>query len=321
LEEPWNQAVRITDMVCSKVVVLVLSYNGKHLLEEALSSYLKCDYPNYELVVIDNGSRDGTRDFVGNRFRRVKVIRAEKNLGYSGGLNLGLDYAFNSTDAEFVLISNNDVKIDKNAISELVKIAKTDKKIGFVTGKVYYYERPNVLQTVGKHADPVRWNGDHIGNREEDIGQYDTVSDRFFIDDIYTLVSRDMYKSTGGYDTTFFLESEEYDWQARAKKLGYKIMYTPYAKLWHKESMTIGKDSGLKAYYDARNPMLVVLLHKSPAFFRKYFWFHLRLDIFRGSLVSLKQGKIVTALAKWLGFFEGLHWAFRNKKISVRHFI
>ena len=69
----------------------------------------------------------------------------------------------------------------------------------------------------------------------------------------------------------FFLQAEEYDWQARAKKLGYKIMYTPHAKLWHKESMTIGKHSALKAYYDARNPMLVILLHKSPDFFRKYF--------------------------------------------------
>lgn len=308
-------------MAGSKVVVLVLSYNGKYLLDEALSSYLQSDYPNYEIVVIDNGSGDGTIDYVGSRFRTVKVIRTEKNLGYSGGLNLGLQYAFDRTDAKFALLSNNDVRIDRHAISELVKIAAKDKKIGFVTGKVYYYESPNILQTVGKYADPIRWNGDHIGNKEEDTGQYDTVSERLFIDDIYTLVSRRMYEDTGGYNTTFFLESEEYDWQARAKKLGYRIMYTPHARLWHKESMTIGRDSPLKAYYDARNPMIVILLHKCSRFFRRYFWLHLTEDVLWSSLVSLRRGRITHAVAKWQGFISGFFWAFRQKKLTIKHLI
>ena len=127
-----------------KVFVLVLSYNGKHLLEDSLSSYLENDYPNFEVVVIDNGSTDRTIEYVERCFPKSKVIRIEKNLGYSGGFNFGLDFAFNKNDADYALISNNDVKADKNVISELVKVAKTDEKIGFVTGKAYYYERPNV---------------------------------------------------------------------------------------------------------------------------------------------------------------------------------
>ncbi len=304
-----------------KVIVLILSYNGRHLLREAISSYLENEYPNFEITVIDNGSIDNTQRFVRENFSQVRLLRIDKNLGYSGGFNLGLEYAFGRNEADYALISNNDVRVDSKAIAELVSIAKTDKKIGFVTGKVYYYDRPNILQTVGKYEDPIRWNGDHVGNNEEDTGQYDKISERYFIDDIFTLVSRELYKMTGGYNTMFFLQAEEYDWQARAKRLGFKIIYTPYAKLWHRDSMTIGRDSTQKIYYDFRNPMLVILLHKDPQFFRRYFWYHLLKDVIRGSLVSLKQGRIGLASAKWGGFLSGIGWGIRNRRFTLRHFI
>lgn len=304
-----------------KVSVLILSYNGKYLLEDAISSYLDNDYPNFDVVVIDNGSNDKTQEYVEENFPEAKVIRIEKNRGYSGGFNFGLDYAFNKNKADYVLVTNNDVKVDRRVVSELVQIALQDEKIGFVTGKVFYHEKPTILQTVGKKEDPIRWNGNHIGRGEEDSGQYDEICERFFIDDVFTLVSRELFIETGGYDTTFFLEAEEYDWQARAKNLGYKIMYTPHAKIWHKESMTIGKVSPLKAFYDARNPMLVILLHKSPQFFKRYFWLHFGKDIIKGSLVSLKQGKVLLSIAKWRGFFSGVWWGFINRKFTRKHFI
>lgn len=303
-----------------KVIVLVLSYNGKHLLDEALTSYLANDYPNFEITVIDNGSIDGTVGFIKEKFPRVKVIRTEKNLGYSGGFNLGLDYAFNKDSADYALVTNNDVKADKKTISELVKVAETDKKIGFVTGKVYFYDQPNILQSVGKKEDPIKWNGEHIGNKEEDRGQYDQISERAFSDDIYTLVSKRLYADIGGYDTLFRFQSEEYDWQARAKEKGYKIMYTPYAKLWHKASATIGKDSAFKAYYDARNPMLVILLHKSPDFFRRYFWNHVRI-ILLTLLRRIKHLRFYTALKTIEGLFSAIWWGLNHRKLTLRHFI
>jgi GT2 family glycosyltransferase len=303
------------------VIVLILSYNGKHLLEDSISSYLTNDYPNFEVVVIDNGSNDRTNEWVDHNHPGVSVLRTDKNLGYSGGFNFGLDYAFNKKNADYVLITNNDVKADFKIISELVKVAESDPMIGFVTGKVYYYDQPATLQTVGKYEDPVRWNGEHIGKKEIDKGQYDQVAERIFADDIFTLVSRKLYLDTGGYDTTFRFQAEEYDWQARGKKLGYKIYYTPYAKIWHKDSMTIGKRSAFKAYYDARNPMLVILKHKSPEFFRKYFWQHFKNGIIRSSLVSLKQLRPKVSFAIWRGFVSGLIWGFKNKQFSVRHFI
>ncbi len=305
-----------------KVIVLILSYNGKYLLDDSISSYLSNDYPNFSVAVIDNGSTDGTKEYVEENFPKVNLIRLEKNRGYSGGFNFGLDWAFNKQEGvDYVVVTNNDVKVDSKVISELVKVARTDKMIGFVTGKAYYFDEPEILQTVGKKSHPLYWNGGHIGSKEIDKGQYDKVEERYFADDIFTLVSKNLYNETGGYDETFQFQSEEYDWQARAKSKGYKIMYTPYAKIWHKESMTIGKQSAFKAYYNARNPMLVILKHKSPDFFRKYFWAHFKMDVLRDSLVRIKKLRLKTAWSIWMGFFSGLKWGFKNKKFTRKHFI
>jgi GT2 family glycosyltransferase len=245
----------------------------------------------------------------------------KKNRGYSGGFNFGLDYAFNQNDSKYAIITNNDVKVDSKLITELVKVAETDEMIGFVTGKVYYYDKPDTLQTVGKKEDPVYWNGGHIGSKEVDKGQYEEVAERYFADDIYTLASKKMYDEIGAYDENFLFQSEEYDWQARAKEKGYKIMYTPGAKIWHKESMTIGKQSPFKAFFDARNPMIVVLKYKSPDFFRKYFWTHFKRGVFKNSLVRIKKLRIKTAWSIWMGFFSGIRWGFKNKKFTRKHFI
>ncbi len=301
----------------NKVIVLVLSYNGKYLLDECLTSYTQNSYKNKEIVVIDNGSTDNTKQYVEENYPSVKVLRTEVNLKYSGGFNFGFKYAFDEQKCDYVLVTNNDIKADRELINELVKVAETNDRIGFVTGKVYYYDEPNVLQTVGKKEHPILWSGGHIGNKEEDKGQYDEVCERYFADDVFTLVRKQLYDDIGGYDTIFEFQSEEYDWQARAKEKGYKIMYTPFAKLWHKESMTIGKASAFKLYYDAKNPFIVVMKHKSPEFIRKYFWYHLKNSIVLTSLVSIKRLNFKVLFAVWRGFLSAIIWGIRQRKLRI----
>lgn len=304
-----------------KVIVLILSYNGKQLLDDSVTSYLANDYPNFEVVVIDNGSNDGSAEYVKLHYPKAKIISIEKNRGYSGGFNFGLEYAFKNQNADYVVVTNNDVKVDTKVISSLVKIARKDEMTGFVTGKVYYFDKPDTLQTVGKKEHPIYWSGGHIGNREKDIGQFDNIEERFFADDIFTLVSRKLYNDIGAYDENFQFQSEEFDWQARAKEKDFKIMYTPGAKIWHKDSMTIGKQSAFKAYFDARNPMIVILKYKSADFFRRYFWQHFKLGVFRNSLVRIKKLRPHVAWNIWMGFFSGMIWGFKHRKFTKKHFM
>jgi len=183
--------------MAKKVIVLILSYNGKQLLEDSVSSYLANDYENFEVVVIDNGSTDGTKEYVEKNWPKVRVLRTEKNLGYSGGFNFGLEYAFDQKTADYVLITNNDVRADSRVISELVQTGESDPKIGFVTGKVYFYDQPDTLQTVGYYEDKLRWVGGHSGANEKDQGQYDRIEERFFSDDIFMLVKKKLYDEVG----------------------------------------------------------------------------------------------------------------------------
>lgn len=283
------------------VYVLILSYNGKELLYESIPSYLSNNYSRFKVMVVDNGSTDHTEEFLKTNFPEVLCIRTEVNLGYSGGMNLGLEYAFKKEYVDYVLVSNNDVKADCNVIQELVKVALLDRMIGFVTGKVYYYSDPSRLQSVGKKFHPVRWNGGHIGNNEIDHGQYEIICERYFADDIFTLVSKHMFLETGGYDILFRFQGEEYDWQARAKKLGFKIFYTPHARIWHKESATIGKVSPIKLFYDARNPLLVIRRHKTFRFFVRFFFFHVLNSVLIPSLRMFYKGQRKEAAALWKG--------------------
>jgi GT2 family glycosyltransferase len=303
-----------------KIIVLILSYNGKDLLKDSITSYKENNYQYFNIVVVDNGSTDGTKEYVELNFPGIKVLRSNLNLKYSGGLNFGLKYAFDTQKADYALITNNDVVADKGLISALVETAKSYEKAGFVIGKVYYYDQPDTFQTVGKEYDPVLWNGGHIGHMEKDTGQYETIAERAWCDDIYWLVKRELYEKTGGYDTEFAFQGEDFDWQVRAKQVGFKIIYTPLAKLWHKESMTIGKASPFKAYYDARNPIIVHMKYRTPDEFRRFF--HIRCkNLFNSSFKQLIKFQFRHAWANVSGLSSAIKWGIKNKKLTIRHFI
>ena len=299
-----------------KVSVLILSYNGKHLLVEAIESYLNNDYGNFEVVVIDNGSTDGTQDYVNQKWPHVFVLRTEKNLGYSGGFNFGLDYAFNQQNADYVLITNNDVKADKNVIVQLLNVAETDNNIGFVTGKVLFYDHPEIIQTTGyENSNEKYWLFRHRGGNEKDVGQFDEIKELDFADDIFMLVNKAVYIKTKGYDTEFEFQAEQFDWQIRAKKEGFKIFYTPYAKIWHKESMTIGRTSPFKLYYNIRNSYVVRLKHRDKEFLRSFSRWYLRKQVLKPFLKNLMKLKFLMAWMIFKGYISALAWGVRHKKL------
>jgi GT2 family glycosyltransferase len=304
-----------------KAVVLILSYNGKELLEDSIRTYLTSEYSNFEVAVIDNGSKDGTAEYMRETWPHVKLIFMPENKGYSGGFIVGLKVAFGEMGADYVLITNNDVIADSKALPSLIRAAQTDPMIGFVTGKVYYAEDPNRLQTVGYFPHPIRWKAGHIGHREIDNGQHDQPAYREFIDDIYMLTTKEVYAKEPGYDPLFFLQCEQYDWQARAMRHGFKCYYTPDAKIWHKESMTIGKTSPMKAYHDSRNQLLVHMRNRPADKFKKFFWWYFPQQIIRNSLIALKNKDNKKFNAIWRGFFDAMKWGRQNKKLTLKHFV
>ena len=166
------------------------------------------NYSNFDVVMVDNASSDNSVAYVREKFPKVKLIQNSENLGYSVGFNIGLSYSMKK-GYEYSLVMNNDTEIDKNALHELVKTAEKDNKIGFTTGKVYYFYQPNTLQTVGRESCNKKLAGNLIGDGEVDNGQYDKIVDYEFVDDIFLLVRNEVLANVCGYDPDFFLQFEE----------------------------------------------------------------------------------------------------------------
>ena len=132
------------------VAVITLNYNGSSFLQECIDSILDSDYSNFKVIVVDNYSKDNSLELLERLYGsndKVIILKNNKNLGYSEGMNVGLDYGFNNLKADFCLAMNNDTFLDKEAINALVEVAKKDEKIGFVTGKVYYSESPYIADS------------------------------------------------------------------------------------------------------------------------------------------------------------------------------
>lgn len=220
-----------------RVYAITLNWNKKDDTIECVETLKKLTYPNYEIVVVDNGSIDGSAQAIKYKFPDVTVIENDENLGYALGFNSGIEFAYKK-GADYFLILNNDTVIEAGALTELVRLSESSEKIGFVSGKVYYFNEPQKLQTVGKLSHPVYLVGNHVGMGEYDYGQYNEIEEYDFIDDVFLLVRREVYERVGGYDENFFLHWEETDWCARVRRAGFRILYTPKAKIWHKGLLT-----------------------------------------------------------------------------------
>ena len=251
---------KITPGNLPKVIIISLNWNRKEDTIECINSLLELEYPDYEIVVVDNGSTDGSAESFKKTFLDITVIENKKNLGYALGMNKGIEYALEQ-NVKYVLILNNDTVIDKNALKELVNVAESDPKIGFVSGKAYYHSEPNKLQVVGKIFNPNIGVIQNVGGGEIDHGQYDEIREYKFLDDIFWLVRTEVFRKVGMYDTHFFLQFEETDLCARANKY-FKLVYTPHAKIWHKISQSAGGiGNPTTTYYFARNR--VVFMRKN----------------------------------------------------------
>ncbi len=299
--------------VAPKVWAITLNWNGKEDTLACLASLQDLDYPNYEIVVVDNGSSDGSVAAIREAFPDVSIVENVDNLGYADGFNAGLQFAYDH-GGDYFLILNNDTVVDPRALTELVGVAEQDETIGFVSGKVYWYDKPGTLQTAGRYNDPMILAGGHVGGNEKDRGQYENVEDYDFVDDVYLLVRRAVYERVGGYDPNFFLYFEETDWCARVRRAGFRIVYAPKAKIWHKgniggASTTLSPE---RHYFLTRNQVIFVARNASRAHLRRYLLWSLRTEAVDAARY-VKHGYLKHPLARLRGLGSGLWWWWKNR--------
>ncbi len=240
------------------VGIIVLTWNGREDTLGCLESLSQLDYPNLEIVVVDNGSTDGTVSAVQERFPMVTVLENVENLGYTGGNNVGLQYVL-AQGADYVLLLNNDTKVDPDFLHRLVDATEADSRIGMAGPTIYYHEQPEVIWSAGGAIDWRRGSTYMVGLNERDEGQFGTEPRPVdFVTGCCILVRREVLEQVGLLDERFFAYYEETEWCIRAVRAGYNVVHVPLAQVWHKITPSDRADSPLVHYYMTRNRLLLL---------------------------------------------------------------
>jgi GT2 family glycosyltransferase len=246
------------------VSLITLNLNQPAITEALLDSlFTKNTYPDIEIIVVDNASKVNPIPYWKEKYPAVKFIRSEVNLGFTGGNNLGIAQA----KGDYLFVINNDTEVTELLIARLVDTLERHPEIGVISPKINYFDKPDVLQYTG-YTDMNYYTARNkcIGQFEKDNGQYDYLTGKTgYAHGAAMLVKREVIEKVGALSDNFFIYYEELDWCERIKKAGYEVWVDMKALLYHKESMTVGKQSSFKEYYMNRNRILFNRKH-APAF-------------------------------------------------------
>jgi GT2 family glycosyltransferase len=223
-----------------RVAVLILNWNGRELTIDCLRSLMTVETPNVELILVDNGSTDGSVEAIRDRFgERVTVIANKQNLGFAGGNNAGIRHALD-TGADFVLLLNNDTVVDAALIDYMLQPFADDPRVGITGPKIYYYTPRDQIWFAGGRIFLARGTSCHVGIRQTDTGQYDRRTEIDYVTGCALMASRAVFESCGLLDPSYVAYYEDADFCMRARRAGFSIVYEPGGKVWHKISASTG---------------------------------------------------------------------------------
>jgi GT2 family glycosyltransferase len=284
-----------------KVSIIILNWNGWKDIVECLESLYQIDYPNYDVIVVDNGSEDesiemirkyaaGDLEIESNFFEfnpynkpiqifeytnkeleslsnkdtefdnldpnnKLILIKNDHNSGFSEGNNIGMKFSLEILNPDYILLLNNDTVVDIHFLAELVSFANNDTNIGIVGPKVSYYDNPDKIAYIGHNVDLC--NG-RITDPDFKYAKHASSSVKIdFIVGCGLLVKKSVIEDIGMLDQNYFLYYEDVDWCLRARNSGYKIVYVPKSKIWHK--IPLEENRSLNSYYYGnRNSFLLL---------------------------------------------------------------
>ena len=276
-------------MPAPKVYIIVLNYNRKDDTLDCLESLYRMKYPNFEVVMVDNGSNDGTALAVMEAYPHAHVIENRRNLMFSGGNNVGIRAAL-AEGADYVLLLNNDTVVAPDMLSKMVDAMRAHPEAGMAGPKIYYYPPKDGGTELIWYAGGIvkLWQGltAHRGIRERDTGQYKEVEYTEYITGCALLATRECLEKVGLLDPLYYIYAEDADLTMRARLAGYKLLFVPDAKMWHKvSSSTGGEFSSFKIKNKIRSNLRFFIRYTKPHHWLTIPWFVLG----RGILFTLKK--------------------------------
>lgn len=239
-------------MTSSLVVTVIPNWNLKADLGECLDSLSRVTYSPHRVVVVDNGSTDGSPDFVTARYPWAHLIVLPQNRGYAAALNAGIVHAL-ALGANYILVLNNDAVVEEEALTRLVDVLAADETIGLAAPKVLYYDHPERIFGLGDRA--YRWLPVPLGfgYKWRDRPRFAGIMEFDYVTGCAMLIHAHVFQDVGLFDTGFFMYYEDADFCRRVRERGYRIVCVGDAIVYHKASLSAGKDKAFTRRIRARN--------------------------------------------------------------------
>lgn len=287
-------------MTYLKVSIIILNWNNYKDTKECLESLKKISYSNYEVIIVDNGSENDSTQKLQKEFPQHTYLYNKDNLGFTGGNNIGMEYAIKA-GTDFVLVLNNDVIVANNFLELLVNIALKNPNIGIVGPAIYFYREPKKLSPTGGKINYWR-----INNKVYDLAK---PMEMDWIFGCCLLIKREVIETIGYFYVPFFISYEDVDYCVRAKRTGFKVIYEPKARIWHKSGTSLKKVSIFYYYYFNRNKLLFIK-RNAPIYIKYFYYFYFSLYLIFRILEKIIKKDTSAALAIkdslidfWMGNF------------------
>jgi len=242
------------------VGVVIVNHNLKDSLRETIESFKKVNYPDLKIVVSDNASSDGSQEMVKSLFPDVHLLAHKEEQGYARAASLAM--AFLADKTKYIFSTTNDVIVDPEIINVLVGYAEKNPSAGVLGTKIYFFDRPSVIWHAGARVHPAHGHTYHFGWERKDHPRYGKVRECDFVTGCGFLLRSEVIKKVGYFKEDLIFYCEDADLCYRVREEGYKIVYIPEAKMWHKVSTTLAKNRPLQLEYSTRNGLYLLQRHR-----------------------------------------------------------
>jgi hypothetical protein len=285
-----------------RISIVVLNMNGADVLRNCLRSIKEVDYEDLKVVVVDNGSTDGSQRIVPDEFPLFHLIENGRNLGVPEAQNIGIRHCLN-LGSDYVFVLNNDLILDREVIRELLKYS-AGSDIGISGPIVYWFQKPTVVQSAGSM---IRWNKG-ITHQMFSGETPNQMQDTYDIDYIgLPFVKAEVFDKVGFYDPAYFAYWEDADFCARVRRAGYRVISVSSAKIWHEGSHTTKKMSGFATYHFAKNRLRFMKRNATKAQYRAFLLRFALLQFWHEALLHLVHPQETGGFASFLrGTFAGI---------------
>jgi GT2 family glycosyltransferase len=247
------------------VAIIIVTWNSQDEIRDCLDSIKQSDYKNHKIVIVDNASKDSTTKIINEYFPKLDLIKNGRNTYFTGGNNIGFKYAIEKYSPDFLMILNPDTIVEKDVITKLVTIAQKDEKVGAIGPKIKFKGGVNdgKINSASLFYDNFHSAYD-LGFGDSDHGQFDYTKEVFAVTGTCILLRTELIRQTSGFWEILKMYVDEVELFIRSRKLGWKVIYTGDATVWHKYMKSTNQEH--ETNYDKlkmRNWLLIALRHYS----------------------------------------------------------